>query len=219
MNPPKTSDGRNGTDPNPRRSMMALTLIAGTCAAALPVLAVVVLLLSRNPQLDQGLNTTHAFSLAIWLTLAASALWGLVELAQPGGARHAWSLLLPAPMLLGGGVAYELARTPPSGWTARIVGSNPAACFTLVTLFSLPILTSLFYVLRSVTLASPRCAGALAGLLASSVAAAIYVWHCPTESLLYIAAWHGSAVIVVGLLGAMLGKKYLRDGNGLNGAH
>lgn len=209
MTSPQTSDDRR--EANPRRSVMALTLIAGTCAAALPVLAVVVLLLSRNPQLDRGLDTTQAVSLAVWLTLAACALWTLVEYTQPGGARGAWTYLLPAPIILGGGVAYELARTPSSAWPVRLVGQNPTACFTLVTLFSLPILTSLFYVLRSVTLPSPLCAGASAGLLASSIAAAIYVWHCPSDSLLYVATWHGAAVVTVGVIGAAFGVKYLRE--------
>src|SRR5688572_20384333 len=121
MNPPQISNDRHGPEGNPRRSVMALTLIAGTCAAALPVLAVVVMLLSRNPQLDQGLNTTHAYTLAVWLTLAAGALGILVELVQPGGSPKAWTFLLPAPIILGGGVAAELARTHPSTWTGRFL--------------------------------------------------------------------------------------------------
>ncbi|HWM46047.1 MAG TPA: DUF1109 domain-containing protein [Xanthobacteraceae bacterium] len=198
------------TERNPRRSVMAVTLLAGTCAAALPVLAVVVLLLARNPQIEGGsINSALAFNIAVWLTLAASALWALVELAQPGGSRRAWTYLLPAPILLGSGMAAELARTPSSTWTTRIVGGNAATCVTLVTLFSMPILTSLIYVLRSVVVTTPRFAGAAAGLLAGSVSAAIYVWHNQELSLLFVATWPGLAVMIVAVLGAIVGRKFL----------
>lgn len=210
MNPPHSSDERHGPEDNPRRSIMALTLITGSCAAALPVLAVVVMVLSRSPQLDHGMNTALAFTIAIWLTLAAGALGVLVELTQPDSART-WPYLLPAPLILGGGVVAELDRNGTSAWSTRLMGNNPAACVTLLTLFSLPILTSVFYVLRGVVLTRPHYAGAAAGLLASSLTAAIYVWHCPGGSLLYVATWHGAAVLMVAVIGALLGRKYLRS--------
>lgn len=194
---------------SPGRAIMALTLIAGTCAAALPVLAVVVLVLSRNPALDSGFDSTQAFSLATWLTLAAGALWVLVELTQPGASRGLWKFLLPAPLLLGGGIAVELARTPSNAWASRLSSASPGACFTMIFLFSLPVLSSIFYVLRGICVASPRGAGAAAGLVASSVAASIYLWHCPENSLLSVAIWHGLAVVAVVAVSAYLGQKYL----------
>lgn len=203
---------KEANDPaaQPGRAIMAITLIAGTCAAALPVLAVVILVLSRNPGLDSGFDATQAVSLATWLTLAAGALWILVELTQPGASRGIWKFLLPAPLLLGGGIAVELARTPPNVWVSRASSAAPAACFTMIFLFALPILTSILYVMRGIAVVSPRSAGAAAGLLASSVAAAIYLWHCPENSLLSVAIWHGLAVAAVAAVSAYLGHKYLR---------
>jgi hypothetical protein len=197
-------------DTNPRRAVMGLTLIAGTCAAALPVLAVIVLMLSRSPHLDHGLPEPQALALATWLTLAAGALWGLVELAQPGASRGAWKFLLAAPLLLVGGIAVELTRTPPSAWLPRLLGANPAACYVLLVMFSMPILTSLFYILRSMTFVAPNTVGAFAGALSGSVASALYIWHCPENSLLYFAAWQGLAVISVAAFAAALGGRYLR---------
>lgn len=202
--------GANETATQPGRAIMAITLIAGTCAAALPVLAVVILVLSRNPGLDSGFDATQVVSLATWLTLAAGALWILVELTQPGASRGIWKFLLPAPLLLGGGIAVELARTPTNAWASRASSPTPAACFTMIFLFSLPILSSILYVMRGIAVISPRGAGAAAGLLASSVAAAIYLWHCPENSLLSVAIWHGLAVAAVVTLSAYLGHKYLR---------
>jgi hypothetical protein len=210
MTPPKSSNDRSAADQAPRRSVMALTLVAGTCASSLPVLAAVVLLLSRNPHLEHGIDGTIAFYVATCVTFAAGALWALVELTQPTGCRYAWTFLLPAPLLLGAGVATELIRTPSSTWSTRMVGNNPAACFMLVSLFSLPILTGVFYVLRDGRVISPVCAGAIAGLLASSVAALVYVWHCPQLSPLYIATWHGLAVLTIAVIGAVLGNRFLR---------
>lgn len=194
---------------NPSRAVMAFTLIAGTCAAALPVLAVVILMLSRNPELDRGLDTTQAFAIAMWLTVSACALWVLVELTQPGASRGTWKFLLPAPLLIGGGIAVEFARTPTNAWVGRIAPINPASCITMIVLFAMPILTSILYVLRSVTLTSPLSAGAAAGLLAGSVSAAIYVWHCPEGSLAAAALWHGMAVITVAAFASYLGVRYL----------
>ena len=65
--------------------------------------------------------------------------------------------------------------------------------------------------MRGIAVVSPpRGAGAAAGLLASSLAAAIYLWHCPENSLLSVAIWHGLAVAAVVALSAYLGHKYLR---------
>lgn len=79
----------------------------------------------------------------------------------------------------------------------------------MIFLFALPILSSVFYVLRSICVASPRRAGAAAGLVASSTAAAIYLWHCPENSLLSVAVWHGLAVVTVVIVATYLGQKYL----------
>ncbi len=197
-------------DTNPSRGIMMLTLIAGTLAAALPVLAVVILVLVRNPGLDDGIDTAQAFNLSIWLTLAAGALWSLVEFTQPGASNGVWKYLLPAPLLLGVGIALELARTPSQTWSNRFTSTAPGVCFTMIFLFSMPILSSIFYVLRSTSLAAPRTAGAISGLLASSLAAAIYLWHCPENSLVSVAIWHGLAVIAVVAISAYLGHRYLR---------
>lgn len=194
---------------SPGKAIMALTLVAGTVAAALPVLAVVVLVLARNPALESGFDSIMAISLATWLTLAAGALWMLVEFTQPGASRGTWKFLLPAPILLGSGIAAELARTPTNAWAGRVSSPNPGACFTMIFLFAMPILSSIFYVLRSVCVTSPRGAGAAAGMVASSVAAAIYLWHCQENSLVSVAIWHGLAVVAVVIVAAYLGQKYL----------
>jgi hypothetical protein len=193
----------------PGKAIMALTLVAGTCAAALPVLAVVVLVLARSPALESGFDSTMAVTLATWLTLAAGALWVLVELTQPGASRGTWKFLLPAPILLGGGIAVEFARTPGNALAGRISSGNPGACFTMIFLFALPILSSIFYVLRSVCVTSPRGAGAAAGLTAGSLAAAIYLWRCVENSLVSVAIWHGLAIVAVAIVSTYLGEKYL----------
>jgi hypothetical protein len=189
---------------------MALTLIAGTFAATLPVLAVVVLLMTRNPQLDHGIDGAIAFQLATALTFAGGAFWALVEITQPASCRYAWMFLIPAFLLLGTGIAVDLTRHPSSGWLARMVGQKPGACFMLVSLFSLPILAGVTYVMRQSAPISPVCAGAFAGLLAGSIAALVYVWHCPDSAPLYFATWHGLAVLTVTMIGAVIGGKYLR---------
>jgi hypothetical protein len=79
-----------------------------------------------------------------------------------------------------------------------------------VLLLSLPILAGALMALRHGAPTRPRTAGAMARLLAGGVAAARYTLHCPEDSLLFIAAWHVPAILLVSLLGAGLATRVLR---------
>jgi hypothetical protein len=130
-------------------------------------------------------------------------------LSRPDGeARHGW-LLLPA-LILAGGIGLELAHAPQSVWKARLLGDHPLACFAWVILLSLPVLAGALFALRAGAPTRPRTSGAMAGLLAGGVAAALYTLHCPENSLLFIAAWHVPAVALVSLLGAAVAPRLLR---------
>lgn len=49
-----------------------------------------------------------------------------------------------------------------------------------------------------------------AGLAAGAIAAAIYAWHCPDDSPLFLATWYMIAIAGVTVGGALLGRRLLR---------
>jgi len=55
-----------------------------------------------------------------------------------------------------------------------------------------------------------RRAGAIAGLVAGALGATAYAFHCPDDSVPFIAIWYGTLVALCGAIGAMLGPRLLR---------
>jgi hypothetical protein len=68
----------------------------------------------------------------------------------------------------------------------------------------------ILWTLRRGATTAPRLAGALAGLAGSGLAAAIYTLHCTENSPLFYVTWYGLGIVVVTLVSAAIGKRYLR---------
>ena len=88
--------------------------------------------------------------------------------------------------------------------------SNSRICLTAIPLLSLPLLGAALYALRQGAPTRPGFSGAVAGLLAGGMAAAIYAVHCTDDSPLFVATWYGIAIAGVSALGAILGRRVLR---------
>jgi hypothetical protein len=189
----------------PRWSRLAIL----TGLASLVSLAAIVLLLAPSPHLAHGPGATIGFSALAGATLAAGAFWATLKLSYPEGRLGLWWLLLPLGILLLG-LGLEMSRTPSSSWSARLWGDSPGACFLCVTALSLPILFAALVALRDGAPTHPRLCGAMAGLLAGGIAAALYTLHCPENSLLFVASWHVPAVLTVTFLGALAAGRWLR---------
>jgi hypothetical protein len=189
----------------PRWSRLAIL----TGLASLVSLAAIVLLLAPSPHLAHGPGATIGFSALAGATLAAGAFWATLRLSYPEGRLGLWWLLLPLGILLLG-LGLEMSRTPSSNWSARLWGDSPGACFLCVTALSLPILVAALVALRDGAPTHPRLCGAMAGLLAGGIAAALYTLHCPENSLLFVASWHVPAVLTVTFLGALAAGRWLR---------
>ena len=193
-----------------KRSRVAWPNLALAVLAAAGVsLAAILLLLSRSPHLAHGLGPTIAFSALAGLTLAAAAFSATLALSYPEGRpRFGW-LAAPALILLSG-LGLELDDSLQSSWSERLWGQSPLGCVLCVLLLSLPILAAVLAALRAGAPTHPRLAGAMAGLLAGGITTALYVLHCPEDSLMFVATWHGLAVGAVTLLGALAGGRLLR---------
>jgi hypothetical protein len=145
------------------------------------------------------------------LLLGATAAGLAMRLMRPAAAtRGARRMLLAAPALLLVAVVVELQLVPAPDWGRRLIGTNWWVCLTFVPLLSLPLLAAGLLALRHGAPTQPRVAGAVAGLLAGGLAAALYASHCIDDSPLFVATWYTLAIGLVALAGSLLGPRVLR---------
>jgi hypothetical protein len=188
---------------------MALRLTLGTALPALALLMILLTLFGRSPHLGH-VGPTIAFTLLSAFTLAGAGFAASLALSLPDVSLKTTAVWLPAAIILAVGVAAELAFLPRQQWFVRMAGGSPFACFASVLVLSLPVLAGALWALRRGAPADPRAAGAVAGLLAGGVTAALYLLHCPEDSLLFVLAWHVPALVLVAALGTTLGDRVLR---------
>jgi hypothetical protein len=133
------------------------------------------------------------------------------RLLRPDAKIGAMAILMLIPVaLLGGSVAMELMMVPSALWASKLMGSNSAHCLMVIPLLSIVPLGALIFAMRSGAPASPRLAGAVAGLAAAALAATLYASNCTDDSPLFVAAWYSLATALVVAAGALLGDRFLR---------
>jgi hypothetical protein len=145
------------------------------------------------------------------LLLAILASRFVFQIGRPGVPLKARgvALLLPA-ALLAIAVATELFVVPEQDWTTSLIGRNAAFCVFFIPVLSLAPLAGFLLALRNAAPGNPGLAGAAAGLAAGGIAAAIYAWHCPDDSPLFLASWYGLAIAIVTAAGLLIGRRLLR---------
>ena len=147
------------------------------------------------------------------LTLAGSALGGVLAAARPGAPTGRWNrAICIAPALAGCALVVACLTLPAAQWGEALVGGpgSLAACLVSIPLLSLPLLTGALLALRHGASVDPRRTGALAGLLSGGVAVSIYGFHCIEDSPLFYALWYPVGILAVAMLGAALGPRVLR---------
>lgn len=192
----------------PVRLQVLSKMVLGATVCAVLLLAV----FGLNPRIDE--MTTHpAFATKmLWLiALSVFSLYGLFRLARPGmGAGHT---------LVGIGLAFlamlslgwvQLLQTAPDARDAQWMGSSWQVCSFNITALSLPVLGALLWALRQLAPTQPVLSGAVAGVLAGSLAASIYSLYCPETSLTFFAIWYAAGIAVSAALGAAVGSRCLR---------
>ncbi|WP_020186637.1 NrsF family protein [Methylopila sp. 73B] len=151
------------------------------------------------------------FKFAVTLAGAVGAAVLALRLARPGASLRPGVVALGvAVALLASGVAAELVATPRDAWASRLVGHNALLCLASVTGLALGPLALLLAALRRGAPASPRAAGAAAGLCAGAIAATFYAAHCVDDSPLFVATWYPLGLGLVSALGAAAGERALR---------
>ena len=169
-------------------------------------------ILGPRPNLAASLGEPRfLFKWLLTLTLVASAMVLVLRLARPETVpSDKFLALVAAPALLAVGIAAELISFPSSDWMRNMVGSNALVCMVFIPMLSGLPLAALIYALRQGAPAQPVLAGAVAGLAAAGIGAALYATHCQDDSPLFMAVWYVIAVAIVALAGAVLGARLLR---------
>lgn len=184
-------------------------------ALAIGVVISAVLLLSTlgiRKNMAEAIETPRVmFKIGITLLLATTATRLVFRMGQPGVSLRsaASALVLPIALLLMG-VAAELFVLPQGAWAASLKGHYSSFCLLIVPTLSVAPLVAILYSIRQAAPESPSLAGAAAGLAASSIAAAIYAWHCPDDSPLFLATWYSIGMLMVTAVGSLIGRRILR---------
>ena len=169
-------------------------------------------LFGLNPQMDQMAVHPAFITKMLWLTaLMGFSLYGLFRLARPGvGAGHTlWGIGLALLDMFSLGL-LQLLQTDSGAQTAQWMGGSWQVCSVSITALSLPVLGALLWALRQLAPTRPVLTGAVAGVLAGSLAASIYSLHCTETSLTFFAVWYVAGMALATALGALLGTRWLR---------
>ena len=158
-----------------------------------------------------GFASLKILVLAFTLGLVVPGARFLIGSARPGEPGRKPLVLIGVlflALISAGGAALVLAH--PAAWSGMIFGPQWAACLVCIPLFAAAPFASLIWALRKGAPTNPMRTGAIAGLVAGALGAAVFVFHHPGGSIPFIALWYGGSILLCALVGAILGSRLLR---------
>jgi len=168
--------------------------------------------LGVRPDLDRAILDPH---IVFKFLFAGSLFLSLLPLAfyatRPEMKLYPllWRLLLPV-LVLGAGMAFQMATTPPDFWISGMIGRYPGACLKNIPVLAIGPMVVFLLMMRAGAPTQPVLSGAIAGGVAGSMGAFIYALHCPDDSALFVALWYSLAIGIVTVVGGLLGRFWLR---------
>jgi hypothetical protein len=145
------------------------------------------------------------------LAVALLGLATVVRVSRPGTEVTWRALWLIAPFALIVALSVmELVPLQPSERRATWLGETAMLCPVSILLLSVPVLIPLLIGMRRFAPTRPAVAGLVAGLTSGGLAATMYGLHCPEWAASFVATWYSLGIIASGVLGAMIGRRFLR---------
>jgi hypothetical protein len=190
------------------RNTLMIALVVGAASASCLMLAIFGL---PADALDGDYSGLKLLALAFTLGLVfagASFLIGSTQPGEPGRKPLILISVLFFALISAGGVALVLAH--PAAWSGMIFGPQWAACLICIPLFAVAPFASLIWALRKGAPTNLMPTGAIAGLVAGALGAAVFAFHHPGGSIPFIALWYGGSILLCALVGAILGSRLLR---------
>ncbi len=152
-----------------------------------------------------------ALKLLFMLSVIGTGTALLMKLIRPGQEARKLFRFLFLPFLVAGFVGIvALALEPSAAWHPMILGTQWVTCLYCIPLFAIVPFAVLIWALRKGAPTNLKRTGAIAGLVAGAVGATAYAFHCPDDSLPFIAVWYGAMVVFCAWIGARLGPRLLR---------
>lgn len=200
------------SDTLPAHKPVRQQLAQALALAALVCGLLVALIFGINPALGDMASNPAFITKMLWLSslMVFSAL-GLLRLARPGvsAGQTFWGLGVSMLAMISLGLIQSL-QAPADTRTALWLGGSWQVCSVNILGLSLPVLGALLWALRQLAPTRPALTGAAAGWMASSMAASLYSLHCTETTFAFFTAWYGGGMVLVSLLGAALGARWLR---------
>lgn len=122
------------------------------------------------------------------------AIWGVIA-----------SLAVVEMMGLG-----EWLSTDPSARAALVMGHTAFRCSVAIPLLAIPTFIALLYAFQRLAPTRLGVTGAMAGLLAGALGAAVYAFACPERAAAFMAVWYCLGILASGALGALIGPRFLK---------
>jgi len=157
-------------------------------------------------------NGIFLVKLAFAIGLVLAALPIVRDLSVPGRRVRSWSLLC-APFLLIVILALrELAELPLREWSHHLGAASWLECLWQIPVLALPAFVILTGTIRYLAPTKLMQTGTYIGLVAGSIGAVGYSFHCHDDSLAFVAVFYSIAIIGTALFGALLGPRILAWG-------
>ncbi|MEI4487564.1 DUF1109 domain-containing protein [Frigidibacter sp. MR17.14] len=194
----------------PERIAARLIAAAASCLALTGTVGL--LILGIRPDLGQAMTAPiTAMKWLIPLAVGSTGLLGALRLTRPE--RRGMGVVgIVAAIGVGGTLwlAAALLATPEGQVAAAIMGNSAFRCLLALSLIGLPPLLAMLALLRNGASTAPGRSGALAGLGAGGLAAAIYALHCDEDAPQFFLIWYSLGIALLSVCGAAMGRRVLR---------
>jgi hypothetical protein len=188
------------------KKTLVLALLIGGVAAFCVMLTAVGLRSQVSDKLDPGYLVVK---LLFTISLVVLGAMLLTRLMRPGSGERNTPAVFPFLMIACAGI-IAVAFGEPMAWGRMLFGMHWVTCLVCIPLFAVVPFAALIWALRRGAPTNLTQTGAIAGLVAGALGATAYAFHCPDDSVPYIAIWYGTLVAFCGLIGAILGPRLLR---------
>ena len=149
--------------------------------------------------------------LAFPITLGIVAARTMTRLSCPGVPVARVVALLPVPVLAVWMFAAEaLATAPPAARHAMVWGETWMVCPLNIASLAMPAFFAALWVVSRLAPTRTMATGAVVGLLAGTVGAAVYALHCPETGMAFLGIWYLLGMVLPAAAGAMIGPRILR---------
>lgn len=187
---------------------LGLTTLAGGFVA----LILVLVWLHTRADLAQAMTTRFFWMKAAYTAvLGVAGFWACERLARPGASgRKAFWLAAGVLVLYFAVALFRLMEAAPDQRMPMIMGNSIMHCLRNIVMLGVPMLAAALVAMRGLAPTRPTLAGFAAGLFSGAVCATIYGLHCGESTMIFVSAWYTLGVLLVGLLGAIIGRWALR---------